>query len=174
MLYQRALGPSFDALPPALQRLHAGQEKQVFEGTADLRQGHAIARLLVGLAGFPKQAGQVPIRLTITQTSEGEIWDRSFGGHATRSLQWLAQPGVIAERVGLATILMRPRVDDTSLRLPIVGLRGLMLPLPAWLMPGSGGVERVADDGALLFDVTATARFLGPMIRYTGDLRPVT
>jgi hypothetical protein len=139
VLYKRALGPAFDALPPALQGFHAGPASQVFDGHAEMRHGTAIARLCVRLAGFPAGVGRVPLRLTVTRNDDGEVWERDFGGHVTRSRQWLAGPGLIAERIGPATVLMRPVVDGPALRLPIVGLRGAGVPLPAGLLSQGGG-----------------------------------
>jgi hypothetical protein len=173
MLYRRALGPSFDALPPALRHLHSGAGIQVFDGEAEVVHGNAIARPFVRLAGFPGRSGRMPIRLTIRSDGDGEVWERSFGGHITRSRQWLAGPGRIAERIGPATLLMRPVVDGALLRMPVAGLRGFGLPLPSALLEGGGGVEHVEPGGGIAFDVCATALLIGPLIRYRGVLRPV-
>lgn len=169
MLYRRALGQAFDALPPALQRFHDGTTRD-WTGEADVETGSAPARLAVRLAGFPARGGHVDLRLRVACDGARETWIRHFGDHQTRSVQWLHAPGIIAERVGQVTLLMRPAVDGGALRLPVVGVRALGAPMPRSLLRASGGVERAAEGGSVLFDVSAVALGLGPLIRYRGAL----
>jgi hypothetical protein len=173
MLYRRALGEAFETLPPELQELHADTGTHVFEGEVEVMHGGPVARPFARLAGYPARSGRMPMRLTIRRDADGETWDRSFDGHGTRSTQWLAGPGMIAERIGPATLLLRPFADGSVLRLPVVGLRAFGMPLPLALLPEAGGVEAVDPGGAITFDVGARAWPIGPLIRYRGVLRPV-
>jgi len=174
MLYRRALGAEFDRLAPALQKFHSVTAEHKFSGRAEIFQGVRLARLAAGVARFPKLEGDVPIQLSVTRDGETEVWSRLFGDHATRSVQWLLRPGIIAERVGPATILMQPRVEEGHLRMPIIGMRGFGVPLPAPLVATGGGVERVEASGEILFDVSARAVGVGLLISYKGALAPAT
>jgi hypothetical protein len=172
MLYRRALGAAFDDLPAALRHFHMTQAEHRFRGHVDVTQGNGAARLAVRLAGFPVGAGEMPLTLRLRRDGAREVWERCFDGHVARSVQWLWRPGIIAERVGPVTLLMRPAVAEGVLRMPVVGMLGAGIHLPARGLLKGGGVERVGPTGAIQFDVTATAPILGHLIRYRGDLTP--
>lgn len=172
MLYRVALGAAFADLDPMLQRVHDGAAPQRLVGRARLEHGSAHARLAARLAGYPATAGEMPLRVSIAPQGEAEVWTRHFGNHPVQSVQRPAGPGLIAETLGPVTLILRPEVRGGALHCPVVGLRGLGLPLPASLLRAAGGVETPLSAGRFAFDVGATALGLGRIIRYHGWLAP--
>ncbi|WP_280652850.1 DUF4166 domain-containing protein [Jannaschia formosa] len=166
-LYRRALGAAFDALPPALRRLHGGPGR--WRGMAELTQGTGAARLAARSAGYPGAEGTLPLTLTIAQDGPGEIWTRSFDGFPVVSHQRLRPDGRIAERLGPATVLLQAEARADALSVTVAGLRAGPLPLPSVLT--GGGVE-TAEAEAVRFDVSARLPGIGLLIRYRGTLHP--
>ncbi|MEM7723885.1 MAG: DUF4166 domain-containing protein [Pseudomonadota bacterium] len=171
MLYRTVLGDDFHALPGVLQQFHSDAPTAQYTGSAVLEQGGWAARVAARLAGYPTLSGTVPIRLSITRDGLTEVWDRHFGDHRVRSVQRPGANGTIREAIGPVTVLMKPHVSDGALHMPVVGIRGLGLPVPRFALRPSGGLETVAGH-RIGFDVSATFVGLGRIIRYCGDLRP--
>jgi hypothetical protein len=164
-LYPRVLGPSFDALPPALRALHGGPGR--WSGTATLTHGGRVARLASRTMGYPDRDGAVPLVLTIQADGDGEIWHRDFDGARVVSWQGPGPHGTIRERLGATRLNLRPEPAPGGLRLTIAGAALGPLPTPPVLR--GGGIETVEGD-AVRFDVSATLPGLGLLIRYRGLL----
>lgn len=169
-LYPTAMGPAFHDLPEALQRFHSVEGR--YTGRVTVSHGNALSRGVAWAGGMPGTSGDMPFSFRLTHTPDGEVWERSFGGHITRSTQWLHAPGIVAEKVGSSVFLMKPQVRDGGLFIPIIGIRGFGLPIPQSLVASCDGMERVRDDGAITFDVHATLKGLGLVIRYQGAMTP--
>ncbi|MEJ6389693.1 DUF4166 domain-containing protein [Gymnodinialimonas ulvae] len=167
-LYPTAMGAAFGGLPDALQRFHTVEGR--YTGRVRVSHGNGLARTIARAGGMPGTAGEMPFSFRLTHTKDAEVWERDFGGHITRSTQWLHAPGIVAERVGSSVFLMAPEVRDEGLFIPITGVRGFGLPVPQGLVVSCEGMERVRDDGAVTFDVHARVRALGLIIRYQGTM----
>ncbi|ABD56373.1 DUF4166 domain-containing protein [Jannaschia sp. CCS1] len=171
MLYSRALGHTFSNLPEPLQAFHSVEDAVFYTGRVTVTHGSALTRRIAMSGGMPGKSGEMPISFRATRDDMSERWERNFDGHITRSRQWLHSDGVIAERVGTSVFLMEPRVDGDTLRIPITGLRGFGLPMPRAVLSSCEGIEGVTADGHITFDVHASLRGLGLIIRYRGTLQ---
>lgn len=174
-LFQAALADRWEALPPAVQRLHSVRDTESFAGRARVVRGQSpIARLAAWLFGFPKAGDDVPLRLTITCLPHGEVWDRSFDGRRLRS-RLLPSPRryCYRERFGAFTFEQALPVKDGVMRLRV--RRGWLLgvPLPSLLLPRSCASE-CAVGGRFQFDIGLHLPVTGALIvRYQGSLAPV-
>lgn len=172
MLYPRVMGNAFNDLPEPLQAFHAVDHTVFYKGRVTVTHGNALTRLIAKSGGMPGKSGEMPFSFRATRDGTSEIWERNFDGHMTRSKQWLHSDDVIAEQVGTSVFLMAPEVDGNTLRIPITGVTAFGLPTPQWVISSSEGVEGVTEDGKITFDVHASLRGLGLVIRYQGWLAP--
>lgn len=172
MLYPRVMGHAFSNLPEPLQAFHSVDHTVLYKGRVTVTHGNGLSRLIAKSGGMSAKSGEMPFSFRATRDGNKEIWERNFDGHMMRSLQWLHADGVVAERVGTSEFLMEPRVDGDQLRIPITGLRGFGLPMPIAVLSSAEGVEGVTDNGDITFDVHASVRGLGLIIRYQGVLAP--
>ncbi|MGY2052072.1 DUF4166 domain-containing protein [Methylobacterium sp. JK268] len=170
-LFARALGAAFAALPAAVREVHAGAA--VLAGRARVtRGGHPLARLAAALAGFPPAGEDVPVRVTIAPTRDGEIWTRFFAGKTFHSRLSDADPGAVEERFGPLTFRLRLAADGAGLRLVVEGWRLGPLPLPRALAPRSEAGESVDPEGRFRFDVPVRLPLAGLVVHYRGWLVP--
>lgn len=172
MVLAAVLGDAFLDLPQALQAFHGGQGDCAYVGSVDVTYGGTLARHLGRLGGFPPAGRDVPLRMRIRTTPNGEIWDRDFDGHVLRSMLWRDGPSTVSERLGRVEVRMRPAVRNHGLAMPVIGLRSLGISMPGAVLGPSGGHESVTDDGRIAFDVASRVTGLGLLIRYRGTLQP--
>ena len=172
MLYARAMGDAFEELPEQLRAFHNVEDSNLYAGEVTVTHGHALSRGIAKAGGMPAASGTMPFRFRATRDGETEIWERRFGNHMTRSLQWLDEPGIVAERIGTSTFHMAPVPRNGTLYIPVVAMRGFGLPVPRPAIASCEGVEGVRDDGAVTFDVHARLHGLGLVIRYQGWMAP--
>lgn len=172
MLYPRAMGHAFSDLPEPLQAFHSVDDSVFYKGRVTVTHGNAFTRLIAKSGGMPVKSGEMPFSFRATRDGAKEIWERNFDGHMTRSLQWLHADGVVAERVGTSEFLMQPLAEGDTLRIPITGARAFGLPMPSGLLSSAEGIEGVTEDGKITFDVHASLRGFGLIIRYAGWLAP--
>ena len=173
-LFVAALGSDFARLPRSVQALHDGPLPQHFVGRAHVRRGPSrVANWIADLAGFPPAGQDVPLRVDILPSDGGEVWQRDFDGHVTRS--YLSTPGqrCVDERFGAVTLRLTLRVSGDGLGIGIGGARLFgRIPLPSFLWPISRSRESAGPDGAFRFDIAGGLPFLGEMIAYDGSLEP--
>jgi Domain of unknown function (DUF4166) len=173
-LYRRVLGgAAFERLPAPVRALHSVTQTTTWVGTADVSRGTSPAsRLIVTVFGLPPAGNNQPLAVTFTPDVRGaETWDRAFGARRFVSVQSDAGGGVIAERVGLVTLYLRPIADAATLRLRLERVTVLGLSLPQRLLPHVATSE-TAVDGRYHFDVEARLPLVGLLVRYTGSLAP--
>ncbi len=168
MLYPRTIGHAFSDLPEPLQAFHSVDDTVFYKGRVTISHGNAFGRAIAKSGGMPFKSGDMPFSFRATRDGRKEIWERNFDGHMTRSLQWEHAPGVIAERVGTNEFLIEPEVRDDELYIPVTGLRAFGVPLPRSLLKSCHGVEGVTPDGKITFDMHATLRIAGLVVRYQG------
>ncbi len=171
-LYRRVLGARFDALPPAVRALHDVARQSTWRGEADVERGTAlIARLIGWISRLPPTSRALPLVVTFTADDRGgEHWRRSFGGHVFPTYQ-RAGDGVIHERIGPATVALRPTAGPEGLALSVEGMRVLGIPVPAALRPAVTTREHEID-GRYHFEVEAILPLAGRLVRYRGWLAP--
>ena len=174
MLYPEAMGTAFNDLPKPLQDFHSVDGAHLYKGRVTVSHGNALARGIALAGGMPGKAGTMPFAFRMTRDGDAETWERDFDGHITRSTQWLKAPGVIEERVGTSTFLMEPRALDGRLHIPITKITGFGLPIPDALVVSCEGIEGVTSDGAITFDVHATIKGIGLIVRYRGEVARAT
>jgi hypothetical protein len=173
-LFEHALGDRWRRLPPAVRRLHAIHDIESFSGLADVERGASLlARLAAWFFRFPKAAQGVPLTITKTRTSKGEVWERDFDGRVFRSyLSPSPRPHHYKERFWAFTYEQELPVADGALHLPVRRGWFLGIPLPSFLLPRSDSRE-FEQGGRFHFDVGLKAPLGGALIvRYAGSLMP--
>ena len=171
-----ALGSDYGTLPAPLRDLHTVIDLRRWRGQADITRGRSIAaRLFCTLIGFPRQAREVPVEVTMERRGEAEIWVRDFGGRRFRShLSRGGRPthGAICERFGLLSFDIDLGVSEGRLSYPVVAGRLLGIPLPRWLLPVSTSAEHADAQGRACFDVAIALPGIGAVVHYRGWLEP--
>jgi hypothetical protein len=172
-LFQSALKEKWHGLPPTVQRLHSVQDLESFSGRANVERGTSIlARIAARFFGFPPAGTDVPLTITKTRTSTGEIWERDFDGNVFRSYLTSSSPYHYKERFWAFNFEQELPVQDGVLHLPVKRGWFLGIPLPRLLLPGSRSREFEVD-GRFHFDVGLSAPFGGGLIvRYHGSVSP--
>jgi hypothetical protein len=176
-LYQRVLGPAWDALPAAIRIMHTVNGTLVAEGRGSVERGTGLLARAVGrLFDFPKAADDVPVTVTFTERERAEVWERRFGDDRFASVQrqgtgradWL-----VSERFGAFTIDLALVVEANRLHLIVRRWRLFRLPLPLFLAPIGDAYESV-EDGRFRFHVAIAHPLTGLIVRYRGWLAPST
>jgi hypothetical protein len=172
-LFRRAIGEKWNVLPASVRHLHSVQDIEEFSGKAKVTRGTTlIARIAAWFFNFPKAGENVPLTITKTRTSFGEIWERNFAGRKFRSyLSPSPRCFHYRERFFAFTYEQELPVEKESLFLPV--RRGWLLgiPLPAVLLPKSKAREYDVG-GTFHFDVGLYAPLNGSLIvRYQGHVQ---
>ncbi|WP_298213729.1 DUF4166 domain-containing protein [Acidovorax sp.] len=168
-LYQRALGPAYQRLAPALARFHALSGPQRLQGHV---QVHAPATWLArGLAlalGAPQRAVQGAITFELDARPDAEVWTRRFPAQTMQStLREVA--GQVVEHLGAARLTFVLNESEGRLVMRLQRLHFCGIPCPAWLRPEVVAEETGVGD-ALHFNVQATVPGVGRVVSYQGHL----
>jgi len=171
VLYAEVVGPSWNALPLAVQRVHGpGRARGTFAIT---RGGGLLEAVAATLFRLPAPAAAAPVTLEVTESDGGQSWDRHFG--ATRLLSTQHRDGTrIVERLGPVECVLEAMVADGHLRMRSVGaalrLGPWRLPLPAALSPRIDADATAAGaQVAVVVDIHLGRR---PLMRYAGLVAP--
>jgi hypothetical protein len=171
-LYRRILGDAWHRLPPSLQVMHGSK---IASGEAIVERGRGfLAGVAADVMRFPRAGERIPVRVTFTQSDDGEIWRREFGDRAFFSVQTEGKGRslyLIDERFGALTVSLACVVEDQRLRLIVRRWSLLGVPMPTFLAP-SGDAFEYEQDGRFRFDVELKAPLLGRLVRYRGWLVP--
>ena len=172
-LFRRVLGPAFDLLPQPVQRLHSLNGIRELSGRATVERGRALLSRLIGrLIDLPRAGTDLPARVVISASPQGEIWERSIGSGRFRSHLREgsgSEAHLLVERFGLATMTMALVREGERLAYVVRGWRFLGLPMPRRLAPTGRTFER-ADGDRFHFDVEIRLPFAGLLARYRGWL----
>ena len=143
------------------------QGRASVEGAAGL-----LARLAAAPFGFPPAAPDMPVRVLIEASEDGEVWTRSFGGHSFRSRMAPAPGGGLEERFGPFSFRLHVAADAAGLRMHVAAWRIGPVPLPRRLAPRALAREWADAAGRFRFDVRIALPGVGRLVRYAGWLAP--
>lgn len=180
-LYPKLLGAAWQALDPAVQRVHTDPSLTHAEGVfrVSRARGSLLGRIF-DLAQVPRSSDAARVRLAVRHRGLVERWHRTFGGRPLVTLQSEAPGGLLAERVGVLELRSRLIVQDGVLRYRHAGLAirlgPLRFPLPDWLSINVEGREGSADAGDdprphTTVDVRVTAPGGSLLFAYRGTVR---
>ncbi|MEM1161918.1 MAG: DUF4166 domain-containing protein [Pseudomonadota bacterium] len=173
-LFQTAFGDDWPNLPTQTRALHRVQDVESFSGTATVERGPSLpARLIGWFFNFPDAGTDVPVTVTKSRTSKGEIWRRDFDGRRFRSFCSKGpEPKTFLERFWWLTFEVDLSVRDQAVEMPVRRGWFLGLPIPRALLPSSETREYV-QDGRFHFDIGLAAPLgMGLIVRYRGHLSP--
>lgn len=174
-VFQTALGPSFDDLPPTVRDLHNVLAHRRWSGTGRVDRGRGpLAAFVCALMRFPRATSETPVTVTMERRGETETWVRTFGPSRFRShLRAAGTPGdgVVTERFGPLTFRIGLKVVDGALTYPVLSGCCGPIPIPKVLLPRSETVE-AGDGDAMTFDVAVSLPIIGRIVRYRGGLTP--
>lgn len=135
-LYRRLLGDRFAELPGVLQCFHdaAGGSGAKRGDISGLSAARASSALVATLLRLPAAGARVPVRLVVTPSGDREQWDRFFGGHRVRTLQW-AHGEHVMEQFGIATFACALVIEGSRLRYEFKRAWLAGIAIPSWLSP---------------------------------------
>lgn len=168
-IYADLLGDDLEGLPPECLALHTGYGRFTGRITVSYASFPGVAKL-GQLCGFAPPAEDAPLTLDVTRDGDQDHWVRSVKGQAMESMLWVTAEGWLAEKMGPATVLMKPVIHRGQLHLKPQGFAIGRLSLPNWLAPQIEAVE-LAELGRYRFEVTISLPLLGwQLVSYTGWL----
>ena len=167
-MFPGLLGHDFEALDAPLQRVHRGSSG-VYHGWATVERGDGwLARLGCRLAGLPRSAHDLPLRVELQADARREAWTRWFEGSPAMHSRLEAKGGQLVERLGPAVARFALRVAGGALHWEAVRLQVLGIPLPRSAFDMRAQVH--GADGLYHFVIDARFRGVGTLIRYEGVL----
>jgi uncharacterized protein YbjT (DUF2867 family) len=176
-LYERILGPAFEALPLPLKNMHnMAADEKIAEGLANVETGNnPLARLIHAAIGFPKAGRDLPVRVIFQPKNGGELWLRDFAGKKFSSFQWEGRgrsERLILEKFGPVTVALALIIDKDKLRIIVRRCNVFGIPIPLFLAPNGETYEYVDENGFFCFHVEIKLFPVGPIVRYQGRLAP--
>jgi hypothetical protein len=176
-LYQRLLGPAWDALAPQIGALHTVTSAATFRGRCSVVRGRGpLAWLAATAMGFPHAGADQAITVWLSREGDGERWVRTSGRHSFASRQY---PGrrrsrwLVRERFGAVSVDMALLVEGGNLRYVLRRWALFGVPLPLAFGPRTRAFETV-EDGQFCFDVEIRLPLAGLVVHYRGHLAPAT
>lgn len=170
-LFERLMGEAFAALPPAVAGLHAAGRAGAWRGSADVERGrHPLSRWVGWLARLPSAGAEQPLSVTFERDQTSEVWRRDFNGSllVTRLLD---QNGLLVERLWPLAFRFRLQPATAGIAWMLVDVRCFGLVLPSVVAPNIMA-EEYDDSGVYRFIVDVRLPVIGPLVRYTGWLKP--
>jgi hypothetical protein len=173
-LYQRILGPAWEALPAEVRAMHDGLVA-VATGKAAVHRGAGLlARLVAAVIRFPHSGEDIPTTVRFIAEPQGETWVRTFGRQSFSSRMregGRAAERLLCERFGPLEFAQALAWEGDKLRLVMRGWTALGVPLPLWLAPRSDSYAATRD-GRYRFFVEISHPMTGPIVKYAGWLEP--
>ncbi|MEO1224019.1 MAG: DUF4166 domain-containing protein [Pseudomonadota bacterium] len=172
-LYRALLGSAYELLPAPVAEMHDIAGEKTVSGRANVERGTGwLARLLARFARLPSASDDIEVTVTFRRKGDREVWERRYGPELMSSASEAGRGAwrhLVVERFGLIAFGFALTADERGLemhlrRWSIAGVR-----LPLWLAPRLTAVE-TQKDGVFQFDVSASSRLAGPIVRYRGWL----
>jgi hypothetical protein len=171
-LFQTALGPDWERLPPEQRAMHEVFGVSRSDGQSKVIRGRSVLSRIIGaLFRFPPAGDAVPLTVTMERRGSDEIWVRKFGNRSFRSRLSSDREGALFERFGPFTFRLALPIGENGLEMPVTDGWCLGVPIPKALLPRSDTLEYVKD-GLFHFDVALSAPLVGDIVRYQGYLTP--
>ena len=168
-LYQRALGPAYQRLAPALARFHGLSGPHRLVGQVQVEAPATWpGRVLAWALGAPQRAVQGAITFDLQARPDAEVWTRRFPDQTMQSTLREAA-GRVVEHLGAARLTFVLHEADGRLVMQLQQLHFCGIPCPAWLRPQVVAEETGVDD-VLHFCVQATVPGVGRVVSYRGHL----
>jgi len=124
------------------------------------------------MAGFPPEADDIPVRVTMTTNSGREFWTRDFGGHNFSSVMTAGNgrfSHLVREKFGPVNFAMALVLEHGRLKYVHRGWTILGIPMPRILGPRGEAYESV-EDGKFRFHVEVRLPLAGHVVTYDGWL----
>jgi hypothetical protein len=173
-LYQRALGEAWDRLPEPIRAMHTVRGERTVRGEAEVKRGKGLLSGVIGFfMGLPRAGSAVPVEVTFSERTGGELWKRTFAGRSFTSRQDMGKgrcERLVMERFGPVAVAMAATVEGGRIRLHIRRTTFLGVTLPAFLSPRLDTFETVDRDGRFWFDDRVTMPIAGLIVHYRGWL----
>ena len=167
-LFPALLGEGFSSLHPNVRAVHDGQSRR-WTGRASVQRGsHWLARIAATVARLPSTQHHVPVIVTIEARDGQEVWTRYFGGAAPMRSTLFNNRGLLAERMGPATLEFQVNVRDGGMSWYLRRIAFLGMPLPRGLFQVQARVDSTGTRYRFFVAVGLTGT--GEMIRYEGEL----
>ncbi|MES2818352.1 MAG: DUF4166 domain-containing protein [Pseudomonadota bacterium] len=161
------LGPTFEQLPPLLQRAHRGDIR--LQGPVEVVRGTGLARLLGNALKMPAPGSAVPLVVEGRHDAAGMRWQRDFAGRQLVS-HFRPQGAYLLEQMGPIKLWMHLRVEQGRLTYNLDHASIWGLPIPKGLAPRLLAFEAQEQD-RYRFQVEVSLPLLGLLIRYGGSLQ---
>ena len=172
-VFRQVLGGAWQELPAEIRSIHDIDGSQRFSGRASVARGRSLlARLIGKVVGFPPEASDIPVEVTMDPTDGGEHWSRNFGGHRFSS-EITAGKGrfsrLVCEKFGPVNFAMALVLEDGRLNYVHRGWTFLGIPMPRILAP-LGDTRESVEDGKFHFHVEIRLPLAGHIVTYDGWL----
>ena len=161
------MGKHFNNLAPLLQKFHIG--KNELTGFADVERGNALAKLMCGILGFPKQGLKTPLTVICDRTANSMSWRRNFDGLIMAS-HFKSGDNCIVEYLGPLAMSFRAVEKQGELHYQYYKTKFLGIPMPGFLSPKVIAWEK-EQDGEYYFSVEVRMFLVGKVIAYKGQLK---
>jgi hypothetical protein len=173
-LYQRAMGPAFQRLAPALARFHSLSGTHLLQGRVQVDAPATWSGRLLALAlGAPQRAAEGTITFELDARPAAERWTRRFPVQTMQSTLREAAgqvAGQVVEHLGAARLTFALHEAEGRLVMQLQQLHFCGIACPKWLRPRVVAEETGIGE-ALHFKVQATVPWVGRVVSYQGHLR---
>ncbi|BCB26682.1 hypothetical protein SKTS_15680 [Sulfurimicrobium lacus] len=184
---QRALGPAWTALPPALKN-HYQHAEHYDEGRLDIDYPGYLHPFFILLNSFgalvDRRGSNVPTRVEKKMRGDNQYWARTIrfpdGKVVIFNSRWVHEAGNrLIEFVNpFLGLRMAVRVESGELHYESINyvfqLWSLRLSIPEWLMLGKASiVESALDERRFVMDFRLRQPLLGQIFSYSGQFSTV-
>jgi hypothetical protein len=134
------LRADWDALAPAVQRLHTDDVPHLWSGPSSVVRGQGLwARMMGAPMPFPQPGDGIPLQLVLERTAMGQTWRRGFSDHSFLTFQHVRADGLLSERARFVELRFACRVEDGALvyehQKTLFCLGPIRIPCPRFLSP---------------------------------------
>jgi len=161
------MGESFNRLSPLLQKSHRGKNK--LEGSACVKRGNIIARLICSVFGFPRENPESRLSVDCEHTSDSMVWKRNFDGLKMES-SFERQGDYLIEFLGPLALHFKAVEKGGALHYLFVKTKFMGVFLPNFLSPQVIASEEEVE-GSYRFSVEVKMFLIGVVIAYSGELK---
>lgn len=166
--FRQLLAPSFDALPPAVRRIHHGSGHILLRGLCKVRRGVSWTSRMMGYcAQLPPSGDDVPVQVRIERKDGRERWARRFGNHRMTSVLSMKN-GRLVEALGPVRFIFELQGSEQGIRWMPWRVLALGVPLPIrWFQ---FDVQERSEQERYVFDVRVALTGVGLLVHYEGWL----